>query len=515
MFITEYAPPRVRPLLISLVDLMAAVPSIVYGLWGFFLIQPHAAKLAYFLRANFGWVPFFHVRGPAHAAIWQESDYYSSAFIAGIAVSMMVLPMACAVMREVFAKAPAGEREAAYALGSTRWGMIRAVVLPFGKGGIIGGTMLALGRALGETIAVVLIISPDFTLKFRPLENGTISVSSLIAGRFGDSSSGAVVGAAHGRLRAVPHHAGREHPRRGRRQPQSQWCRDGHLMTTLQSRPGVDARTLPAAEPQPLPDAPRPIRSATFDDRACLAGSAAGSLGLTWIAYEYLLPFCGPARLLRLLVRRVPRAVSRDDGTDQPAHRRHRPDRVDGRRRGGGAHRARRSVTAVVFPFVRGYHALFHLNFVTHDMAGVGPQDPFDQGGVLHAIVGTLIEIGIAVAITLPLGVGAAVYMSEVGGRFARIVRTVVEAMTALPSIVAGLFIYTVLIVDLGIPKTGFAAAMALSVMILPIIARPRTSCCGSSPAACARRVSRSAPRAGRRCGASCCRPCGRVSPRR
>lgn len=188
LYISEYAPPRIRPLLISLVDLMAAVPSIVYGLWGFFLIQPHAARIAYWLRANFGWVPFFHVRGSAHAAIWQQSDYVSSAFIAGIAVSMMVLPMACAVMREVFTKAPIGEREAAYALGTTRWGMIRAVVLPFGRGGIIGGTMLALGRALGETIAVVLIISPDFTLKWRPLENGTISVSSLIAGRFGDSS---------------------------------------------------------------------------------------------------------------------------------------------------------------------------------------------------------------------------------------------------------------------------------------------------------------------------------------
>lgn len=188
LFISEYASPRLRPMLISLIDLMAAVPSIVYGLWGFFLVQPVAAKVARWLNANFGWVPFFHVRGDSHAAIWQVSDYYASAFVAGIAVAMMVIPMGCAVMREVFAKAPIGEREAAYALGSTRWGMIRTVVLPFGRGGIIGGTMLALGRALGETIAVVLIISPAFDLKFRPLENGTISVSSLIAGRFGDSS---------------------------------------------------------------------------------------------------------------------------------------------------------------------------------------------------------------------------------------------------------------------------------------------------------------------------------------
>lgn len=190
LYISEYAPPRVRPLLISMVDLMAAVPSIVYGLWGRFFIQQYAAKIAYFLHVNFGWLPFFHVRGSSDAAVWQASDYYSSAFVAGIAVSMMVLPMGCAVMREVFAKAPVGEREAAYALGATRWGMIRAVVLPFSRGGIIGGSMLALGRALGETIAVLLIISQTFDLKFRPLETGTNSISALIAGLAPESTTG-------------------------------------------------------------------------------------------------------------------------------------------------------------------------------------------------------------------------------------------------------------------------------------------------------------------------------------
>jgi phosphate transport system permease protein len=96
--------------------------------------------------------------------------------------------MGCAVMRGVFAQAPMGEREAALALGSTKWGMIRAVVLPFGRGGIIGGTMLALGRALGETVAVYLIISFDFGVKFRPLEIGTITTASLIANFFGDAT---------------------------------------------------------------------------------------------------------------------------------------------------------------------------------------------------------------------------------------------------------------------------------------------------------------------------------------
>jgi phosphate transport system permease protein len=101
---------------------------------------------------------------------------------------MMVLPIACAVMRGVFAQAPLAEREAAYALGSTRWGMIRSVVFPFGRGGMIGGIMLGLGRALGETIAVLLIIGVSYGVNFRILQNGTITVSSFIANAYGDVS---------------------------------------------------------------------------------------------------------------------------------------------------------------------------------------------------------------------------------------------------------------------------------------------------------------------------------------
>jgi phosphate transport system permease protein len=129
-------------------------------------------------------------------------------------------------------------------------------------------------------------------------------------------------------------------------------------------------------------------------------------------------------------------------------------------------------LSTVLFIFLRGREALFHVNFFTQDMEGVGPRDPFTRGGILHAIVGSLIQVGIAVAITIPLGIGTAIYMTEVGGRLARVVRTVVEAMTALPSIVAGLFIYTVAIVTLGLPSSGLAAALALAVMMLPIIAR-------------------------------------------
>jgi phosphate transport system permease protein len=128
--------------------------------------------------------------------------------------------------------------------------------------------------------------------------------------------------------------------------------------------------------------------------------------------------------------------------------------------------------SVVVMTLAKGLPALTHLNFFTEDMAGVQADDSFDKGGILHALVGTLIEVLIAVAISLPLGVATAVYMAEVGGRLAHLVRTVVEAMTALPSIVAGLFIYTICLVYLGMPASGLSAALALAVMALPIMAR-------------------------------------------
>jgi phosphate transport system permease protein len=129
-------------------------------------------------------------------------------------------------------------------------------------------------------------------------------------------------------------------------------------------------------------------------------------------------------------------------------------------------------VAVVIFTFVKGFPALTHLNFFTNDMSKAGPLDPLTDGGILHAVAGTLIMITMALAVSIPLGVATAVYLSEFPGRYARLVRTVVEAMTALPSIVAGLFIYATVILILGVPRSGFAASLAITVMMLPIIIR-------------------------------------------
>jgi phosphate transport system permease protein len=189
LYISEYAPRQIQRLLITVIDLMAAVPSVVYGMWGAFVLQWRFVSLARWINDWLGWIPVFRVDGVARHALEPTATYYtSSTCIAGLVVGLMVTPIASSIMREAFSQAPPGEREGALALGATRWGMIRAVVLPFGRGAMVGGTMLGLGRALGETIAVVLIISPVFQIQLHVLQHGTSSVASLIALRYPEAT---------------------------------------------------------------------------------------------------------------------------------------------------------------------------------------------------------------------------------------------------------------------------------------------------------------------------------------
>jgi phosphate transport system permease protein len=178
LFITEYAPRRLRRLLTAMIDLLAAVPSLIYGLWGLI-------TLSKWLAENLGFIPFFRVNDDFGTSL---GVFPSSTFVAGVVVSLMVIPICTSVMREVFSQAPPGEREGAMALGGTRWGVVKNVVLPFGRGGIIGGSMLGLGRALGETIAVTLIISPSFDSKWSILDQGSNSIAALIALKFSEST---------------------------------------------------------------------------------------------------------------------------------------------------------------------------------------------------------------------------------------------------------------------------------------------------------------------------------------
>ena len=237
--------------------------------------------------------------------------------------------------------------------------------------------------------------------------------------------------------------------------------------------PTTDVRrtALPRRDADVVPTPRAGLGKLPLEERFVTWGARLGALALAWMVVERLLPVHGLAWYL--VVAALANVVLLAVGTAVTGSAVAVTDRVVQWLVSTAMVVVLAAVgSVVVYVVAKGWPALRHLNFFTHDMTGVGANDPLNKGGILHAIVGSLIELGIASVIALPLGVGTAVFMNEIGGRFAKVVRTVVEAMTALPDILAGLFIYTVWIIALGFPRSGLAAALAITVMMLPIIAR-------------------------------------------
>jgi phosphate transport system permease protein len=163
LFISHYAPRRIAGALGYVVDLLAAVPSIVFGLWGIMVIRPLLLPLSHFLNQYLGWIPLFE--GPV-------SSTGSTMLAGGIVLAVMILPIVTSITREIFLQTPRLHEEAALALGATRWEMIRLAVLPYARSGMVSATLLGLGRALGETMAIALIISPSLIFSVKLLTDG-------------------------------------------------------------------------------------------------------------------------------------------------------------------------------------------------------------------------------------------------------------------------------------------------------------------------------------------------------
>jgi phosphate transport system permease protein len=176
LMINEYVPPQLRGWLTGLVDLLAVVPSIVFGFWGLEALNTYVRAPVTWIAEHLGFIPIFRTTEPG--------NYSDSVFICGLIVAIMIIPVVASVSREVMAQAPRDAVEAAYGLGGTRWGSITDVILPFARNGVVGGTLLGISRALGETMAVVLVLSNNNQVTKAILGPGNGDIAKQIADTF-------------------------------------------------------------------------------------------------------------------------------------------------------------------------------------------------------------------------------------------------------------------------------------------------------------------------------------------
>ncbi|WP_210493967.1 phosphate ABC transporter permease subunit PstC [Patulibacter sp. SYSU D01012] len=419
LFVTELAPARFRGWISGTIELLAAVPSVVYGLWGFLFLAPRLKGAEQWFADTFSFIPF--VGGDVSAANY---------FITGLVLAIMIIPIVSSISREVMATVPQDHKEAALALGATRWEMIRTAVLPYSRAGIVGGSMLGLGRALGETIAVAILIGGATAGVGDSLFSAGSTLASVIALEFQEATSdpehrAALIGA--GLLlfavTLVINAIARAYITRS--ESRLERAQRAALRAAEAGPQGIKARRriLPRVE-----------LATSLAARKRVDRIARGTVGaLTVLA---MLPL---ALLLAFLVIRGGGALSWDFFTTDPT---------------GAA-----GTVSNVNRFLGG------------DAATAASTD---IGGIRSAIVGSLEVVGIAAAVVVPIGIAVAVYLVEYGEgkRFASFVRYLVDVMTGVPSVVFGLFVYISLVVSQvgGGPFAGWKASVALGLLMLPIV---------------------------------------------
>jgi phosphate transport system permease protein len=180
LYLNFYAPGWLKKILVAVIDMMAAFPSILFGIWGFLVLMPSVEYWGKLINKYLGWIPLFEVK---------PYFFTRSPFVAGVVLAIMIIPIITSVSREIFAQAPLDRIQAAFALGATRWAMIKAVVIPHGRSGVVGGAMLGLGRAMGETVAVYTVLNIVFQVNWHVLLGAGGNVASLIILKFGEASA--------------------------------------------------------------------------------------------------------------------------------------------------------------------------------------------------------------------------------------------------------------------------------------------------------------------------------------
>ncbi|MEI6552829.1 MAG: phosphate ABC transporter permease subunit PstC [Actinomycetes bacterium] len=178
LYLSFYAPASIRKFMVAIIDLMAAFPSVLFGIWGFFVLMPSVEYWGKLLHKYLGFLPFFKMEVPV---------FTRSPFVAGVVLAIMIIPIVTSISREIFGQTPLDRIQAAYALGATRWAMIKAVVIPYGRSGVVGGAMLGLGRAMGETVAVYTVLNIVYQINWHVLIGAGGNVASMILLKFGEA----------------------------------------------------------------------------------------------------------------------------------------------------------------------------------------------------------------------------------------------------------------------------------------------------------------------------------------
>ncbi|MFZ9844231.1 MAG: phosphate ABC transporter permease subunit PstC [Ilumatobacteraceae bacterium] len=179
LYIEFYAPRSMHRFLVSMLDLAAAIPSLIFGLWGIEVFTDFGVRWATLLNDRLGFIPIFSV---------EFENFGRSPFVAGCVLAALVVPITTSVAREVYSRTPRDLIDTCYALGGSKWGAIRAVVMPYGRSGVIAGAMLGLGRALGETVAIYLMLNLVFKYSYQILDSAGGNVASMIALKFGEAT---------------------------------------------------------------------------------------------------------------------------------------------------------------------------------------------------------------------------------------------------------------------------------------------------------------------------------------
>lgn len=427
LFISHYAPKKIVPFLSSVVDLLAAIPSVIYGLWGGLVLVPAMYPFWDWISRFLSWIPLF--AGPV-------ANPSRCAATVSVVLAVMILPIITSIARDIFQQAPRLQQEGALALGATKWEMIKLAVLPFAKSGIVSASMLGLGRALGETMAVLMILSPGFTFGiniFKASQNQTIAAN--IAAQYPEAN-GLGVSALIGTglvlfvISFVVNFVARKIAGNTSANRLNIFAKFKKFVKSIKSKKlnqvssFVSSDLVSSSSTSPVID---------FDKFSPTRSSIALRKRKDFLMHVLI--------FLSFIVAIIPLASL--------------------------------LLTTIIHGVKR-----FNIDFLTHNMTyvvGGNATGTGGYGGILHAIIGTLeITLG-AMVISIPIGLMCAVYLIEYanGRRIARIINLMVDVMSGIPSIVAGLFAFSMFAILLG-PGTinGFEGSVALSILMIPTVVK-------------------------------------------